>query len=127
MDKNKITAAIMNAIDEYGLIEALDAIFGKNFEVSLPFGKTTCDMNTSDLPFKPRCVHGFKRVEIVSIGDLIDALGEGRLVGVKNLGEKSINEIKTRLLNLSYEKMSESEKILFIWDLIDKNMKPVKK
>ena len=64
----------------------------------------------------------------MTVGDVIDAIADERLLQVRNLGRKSYNEIKTRILKFGYDQLTEKEKLAFFVDLLEKNRKePLKK
>ena len=57
----------------------------------------------------------------MTLGVLIDALNEGKVKGLRNLGRKSFREIQTRILVYGYEKLNQKEKQQFFDDLIEEN------
>lgn len=62
-----------------------------------------------------------KRVGVFTIGEVIDLIANDGLLRIRNLGKKTQNEIKTRILAFGYEKLTESEKKRFFYDVVDKN------
>ena len=60
-------------------------------------------------------------VHRITLGEIVDLImGEG-LMRIRNLGKKTENEIKTRLLAFGYAQLSDAEKRRFFYDLLEKN------
>jgi len=62
-----------------------------------------------------------KRSGFMTVGDVIDAITDEKLLHIRNLGDKTYKEIKKRILIYGYEGLSEKEKIAFFIDLIKIN------
>ena len=57
----------------------------------------------------------------MTIGSVIDAILNDELLRVRNLGRKSYNEIKTKILLYGYKRLTEREKIAFFYYLVSNN------
>ena len=68
-----------------------------------------------------RSYNALRRANVSTLGDLIEIINEGRLKNIRNLGTKSYNEIKTRLLVYGFEQLSEKEKAAFFNYLVENN------
>ena len=78
-------------------------------------------MGIDDIDFSVRSSNALKRSGLMTVGDVIDAIADDKLLHIRNLGRKSYNEIKTRILKFGYDQLSEKEKIAFFLDLVEKN------
>lgn len=108
-------------VNRYGLIFALNSAFGSNIKVNIPFSKTDLEANIDDVGFSVRANNALKRTGLMTVRAVTDAIVEDQLMRIRNLGKKSYNEIKTRLLQFGYNRLSDIEKISFLQDLIDNN------
>ena len=53
--------------------------------------------------------------------ELADAIAGDKLSDIRNLGKKSENETKTKLLEYCYEYLTEREQVGFLYDVIERN------
>jgi hypothetical protein len=58
------------------------------------------DGSVEDLDLSVRAINCLKRADIKSVGELVTAVREGRTI--RNLGEKCLDEIKNKLVELGY-------------------------
>jgi hypothetical protein len=58
------------------------------------------DGSVEDLDLSARAINCLKRADIKSVGELVTAVREGRTI--RNLGEKCLDEIKNKLVELGY-------------------------
>ena len=121
MDKLNVVEELYKAAEIYGLPTALDKIFGKNVKVRIGFSKIDCEKRIDDIDFSVRAVNSLKRTGFVTIGEVIEAILQGKIMQIKNLGAKTRNEIKTRLLVLGYESSTLAEKKQFLLDTLERN------
>lgn len=122
MKKDEIVKKIAKIEKEKGLPEALNAVFGENVKVTLGFSKSSCNASIEELNLSVRSYNGLRRAEVAEVGDLIEMISEDRLKKIRNLGNKSVSEIKTKLLVYGFEKLSEREKSEFFECLAEKNI-----
>ena len=121
MDKLKVVEELYKAVEIYGLPATLDKVFGKNVRVKIGFSKIDCDKKIEEIEFSVRAINSLKRSGMFTIGDVIDAVAQDKIMQIKNLGTKTRNEIKTRLLVLGYENSTATEKKQFLIDVLDRN------
>ena len=108
-------------ISNIGLVEVLYKVFGKNLAVSIPFTKNACNTSVDELDFSVRASNSLKRAGVFTVGDIIDlAMSGNGLTNIRNLGKKTENEIKTKLLAFGYSRLTENEQVSFLYDLINK-------
>lgn len=85
------------------------------------FGKCIY-IKIEDLELSVRSCNGLKRAGIDTIEQLLNAVNDGALSSVRNLGAKSCNEIRIKILEFGYNNFSEKDKKAFIRNLIDINL-----
>lgn len=121
MNKVEIANELFKSANDNGLIATLYSVFGNYLKVSVPFSKRACDTTIDELDFSVRANNSLKRAGLFTIGEVIDIISNQELSRIRNLGKKTENEIKTRLLVFGYEFLTENEKKLFLYDVVEKN------
>lgn len=112
---------LFECAEKFGLLFAL-APFGNNIKVEIPVKKSLGDKEIVGLDLSVRSYNGLKRMNIDTVSQLVDVIHqENGLKEIRNLGRKSISEIKTKLLVLSYELLDDKEKLSFWMDFTRKN------
>ena len=120
--KEMAVNALIQSSEEIGLVPTLNAVFGKTVKVKIPFTKRACEASIDDIEFSPRANNSMKRGSVFTIGEIIDIInGEDGLKRIRNLGTKTENEIKTRLLVYAYERLTDNEKKIFFYDVLTEN------
>ena len=123
MNKTKIIKTLIDTEKQYGLVETLRRVVGKNIMVSMGFSACACNADIDELALSVRSYNALRRANIITIGELIEQLNEGELKNLRNLGVKSISEIKTKLLYLAYNELNDKEKQAFWNEFIELNSK----
>ena len=121
MKKDAVVNELLRAANENGLITTLYGVFGKCVKVSIPFSQKACDTSIDELDFSVRANNSMKRVGVFTIGEVINLIASDGLLRIRNLGKKTQNEIKTRILVFGYERLTENERKRFFYDVVDKN------
>lgn len=121
MKKDEVVNELLKSANENGLIITLYGVFGKCVKVSIPFSRKACEMSIDDIDFSPRANNSLKRAGVFTIGEIIDLIADDGLLRIRNLGKKTQNEIKTRLLNFGYERLSEVERKYFFYEFLKRN------
>ena len=121
MNRQELIERLIEEEQKYGLPALLDYIFGSDIKVKLRFSLRDCETGIDELCLSVRSQNALKRADIMTLGVLIDALNEGKVKGLRNLGRKSFREIQTRILVYGYEKLNQKEKQEFFDDLIEEN------
>ena len=120
----KIISYVKNlckAAEEYGIAYVL-SLFGENLKVSLPMSNRFWESSVDELNLSVRSRNGLMRASADTVGKVSELImAEGGLGKVRNLGKKSICEIKTALLAASYEQLTETERLAFWQDFLLKN------
>lgn len=124
INKEMAVNALVQSAEKSGLIQTLNTVFGKTVKVKIPFTKRACEAPIDEIEFSPRANNSMKRASVFTIGQIIDIINdEDGLKRIRNLGTKTENEIKTRLLAFAYDKLTENEKKLFFYDVLEGNCK----
>lgn len=121
MRKDEIVTELVNSVDRNGLVTTLYGVFGKSVKVSVPFSQKACEMSVDDIDFSPRANNSLKRAGVFTIDEIVDLIADDGLLRIRNLGKKTQNEIKTRILAFGYERLNESEKKRFFYDIVERN------
>lgn len=121
MNKSEAVKILMDAERQYGLVQTLHRVFGKNIKINIGFSKSTYDTTIDDLVLSVRSHNALRRANIATIGDLVERLNEGGLKSIRNLGVKSFSEIQTKILVYGFEQLSEKEKHTFFNYLVENN------
>ena len=121
MKNNEIAETLLTSANENGLINTLYSAFGNNINTSIAFSQSACDAGIDSIEFSVRASNALKRSGLMTIGSVIDAILNDELLRVRNLGRKSYNEIKTKILLYGYKRLTEREKIAFFYYLVSNN------
>lgn len=121
MNKTEVVKTLVDAEKQYGLVDTLHRVFGKNIRVNVGFSKSACDSSIEELALSVRSYNALRRANVSTLGDLIERLNEGGLKSIRNLGAKSFSEIQTKMLVFGFESLSEKEKIEFFHFLVENN------
>lgn len=121
MNENAIVEELYGAIEDHGLMETLRAVFGKGCRIELGFTQTLCDTEVSQLDLSVRSYNALMRAGCHTVGDVITAINEDKLRGVRNLGIKSMAEIRAFIMEYGYSRLSERRKREFIRNLVKLN------
>lgn len=122
MKKDEIVEVLMQSAEDNGFLETVHAVFGGRVRISIAYSKKSSDTEIDAMDFSVRANNALKREGLFTLGEIIDLImGEG-LMRIRNLGKKTENEIKTRLLAFGYAQLSEADKRRFFYDLLEKNL-----
>lgn len=123
MNQDEFVLELLESANENGLIATLYSVFGNGLKVSIPLSRKACEMSIDDIDFSPRANNSLKRAGVFTIGEVIDLIADDGLLRIRNLGKKTQNEIKTRILVFGYDGLTENEKKRFLFDVVKKNTK----
>lgn len=121
MRKEQIATVLYESAELNGLIPTLASVFGRNLKVSIPFSKRAVEKGVDEIEFSVRAANALKRAGVFRIGEIIDAINDGRITSIRNLGKKTFGEIETKLLLYGYEQLNSREKYAFLMNLIANN------
>ena len=120
-EKEELVNELIEAVERKGLTVVLVATFGRRVSVIVPYSEQTFKVEVDALDLSVRAINSLKRCGIFTLGGVVDAVMNGELPRIRNLGEKTENEIKNRILEFAYEQLNSQEKKQFFFDLIEKN------
>ena len=120
---NKTVNELLNLIEKYGLINVIHKTFGNYARMNLGFTKKICDVPVEELSLSVRGFNVLKRSNLNTIGDVIDAMNEKKLMTLRNLGEKTSREIKAKIVDFGYNALSEQDKKEFLLEIVKLNSK----
>lgn len=121
MNENAIVEELYGAIEDHGLMETLCAVFGKGCKIELGYTQKLCDIEVKDLDLSVRSYNALMRAGCHTVGQAISAINENKLMSVRNLGIKSVAEIRRFILEYGYTQASERRKKEFLHNLVKLN------
>lgn len=121
MNENAIVDELYGAIEDHGLMETLCAVFGKGCKIELGYTQKLCDTEVKDLDLSVRSYNALMRAGCHTVGQAISAINENKLMSVRNLGIKSVAEIRRFILEYGYTQASERRKKEFLHNLVKLN------
>ena len=123
MNQIEIVNELLRSANENGLLPTLDGVFGKEINVSIAFSQRACDTSIDELDFSVRASNALKRASVFTIGEVIDLIATEDLTRIRNLGRKTVNEIKTRILMYGYDQLTTQERKQFFCEILESNYK----
>ena len=84
----------------------------------IPYSECVYALDIDELDFSARANNALKRAGLFTLGSVTEAVADGKLLRIRNLGKKTLNEIKTRILAFGYERLTEAEKKRFFYDVV---------
>ena len=123
MNENAIVEELYEAIDMHGLMNTLCAVFGKGCQIELGYTQKLCDTDVKDLDLSVRSYNALMRAGCKTVGETITAINENALLKVRNLGVKSVAEIRSLILEYGYSQLSDRRKKDFLHNLVRLNCK----
>lgn len=123
---NETAYALYEGAEQLGLLTVLSA-FGDNIRVHVPMSELFCGRSIEELGLSVRSRNGLMRSGATTIGAVFEIImSEEGLGNVRNLGKKSVGEIKTAMLVCGYAELNERERIAFWQDILNENELPKK-
>ena len=123
MNENAIVEELYGALEDHGLMNTLCTVFGKGCKIELGFTQKLCDTEVKDLDLSVRSYNALMRAGCHTVGQAITAINENKLMSVRNLGIKSVAEIRRFILEYGYMQASERRKKEFLHNLVKLNAK----
>ena len=119
--KNNFCMELFENAEKNGVLSTI-LFFGNSVNISIPLSVNFCDKSIDALDLSVRASNGLKRIGTMTIRELTERImSEKSLDKVRNLGKKSISEIKTKLLSLAYNNLTDKEKFAFWINFIELN------
>ncbi len=121
---NKISSALYESAQYFGILTTLKD-FHFNICVRIPLSERYCNQSIDVLDLSVRANNGLRRSGVNKVGDIIDIImSDVGLSHIRNLGKKSVSEIKTSILIYGYDELNDREKRNFWNDFIFMNNIP---
>lgn len=121
MDKLDLLSLLLKTEKYCGITATLYLFYGTNIRMKIAYSRKTCDTSIDDMQLSVRAWNALKRAGVNTIGELIDVIQEDGLMKIRNLGKKSMTEIKTRILETGFRDLTETEKLKYFEYVIDNN------
>ena len=121
MTEQQLLNALTQTAESVGLPATLQHYYGGNIRLARPFTKRAYAASIDELMFSVRSQNALKRAGLFTVGDVVQALEANELDKIRNLGRKSIAEIKTRVTTFGFEALSGDGKRAFFRSLMAGN------
>ena len=121
MDKKTLLDILIKTESYCGVAATLHLFYGSNIRTQIAYNRKTCETSIDEMQLSVRAWNALKRSGVNTIGELIDVIQDDCLMKIRNLGRKSMVEIKTRILETGFRDLSENERIQFFKYVIDNN------
>jgi DNA-directed RNA polymerase subunit alpha len=109
-------------VNEKGLAEALKENFGSRVRMSFSVNGDIYSTEIMDIDFSVRAYNCLKRGGFGTVGDVLKLVQSHKLHTVRNLSDKTKKEIKIKVLEYVYQRMTKEEKTEFLKQIISKNI-----
>ena len=110
MTEQQLLSALTQTAEASGLPAALQHYYGGNIRLSI-----------DELMLSVRSQNALKRAGLFTVGAIVQALEADELGKIRNLGRKSMAEIKTRITAFGFEALSGDGKREFFRNLMAEN------
>ena len=121
MEREQTVTKLLELAKTEGIVFALYGVFGNAVRVLLPVSAKACNTELDELEFSVRASNALKRAGIFTVGQAVDLIAGDGLLRIRNLGRKTQNEIKTRLLAFGYDRLDERDRKKFWIDTLERN------
>lgn len=119
--KKEVVEMLCQSAEKIGLVETIHTVFGNNIKVAIPFSKISTSTPIDELDFSVRASNCLHRSGRATVGDVIDVINNEELARYRNIGKKTVSEIKTKLLVYGYNNLNNYEKKSFWFDFLERN------
>ena len=110
--------ALRDQADKSGVLSTLHQL--GIHDALAPYSTRLAELSIDEMNLTVRSSNGLKRASIHTFGTLKQALGiENGLLNIRNIGQKSIREIKRSFFEECYAKLLHYEKACYWQDLLD--------
>ena len=120
-NRKEIVKMLCEEAERSGPIEVARCAFGGGVRVSIPFDRMGADASIDELDFSVRATNCLHREGRVTVGDVIDVVASGEISHYRNVGRKTVSEIKSKLLIYGYSKLNDAERAAFWNGIIEQN------
>lgn len=111
--------ALRDQADKAGILATLQKL-GVH-EAVVPYSARLTDLSIDEMSLTVRSSNGLKRANIHNFGQLREKLGmENGLINIRNIGQKSLKEIKQLFFEGCYTRLLPYEKAQYWQEVLDK-------
>lgn len=121
MTKQETLAALLLYQEQFGLAQTLHRFFSPGLRVRLCFSAAACRMDVAELQLSVRSHNALKRAGLFTLEAVADAIADGSLEKTRNLGRKSLSEIKTVLMQTCFDRLTPKEREAFFLYILENN------
>ena len=121
MNKSILVEKMYDDIQRQGLINTIASVFGRNAKIEMGYTQAVCDTPVELLDLSVRSYNALMRANCKTVGQAITAINQQSLQGMRNLGRKSIAEIRSLIVEYGYKQLSETRKREFLLNLLQIN------
>ena len=112
--------AIRDQADKIGILETLRKL--GIHEAIVPYSSRLAGLSIDEMNLTVRSSNGLKRANVHTFGSLKERLEmENGLINIRNIGQKSLNEIKQLFFEECYTRLLPYEKAHYLQELLDKH------
>ena len=121
MNRTSCLNDLCAATEKLGLISVL-FMFGNGLHFRIPMTQALWDTSIDELNLTVRSSNGLMRAGTDTIGKVAELImNDDGLNKVRNLGRKSVAEIKTAILAEGYKQLDHKARLVFWQDFIEHN------
>ena len=121
MNRTSCLNDLCAASEKLGLIPVL-SMFGNGLHFRIPMTRALWDTSIDELNLTVRSRNGLMRAGTDTIGKVAELImNDNGLNKVRNLGRKSVAEIKTSILAEGYKHLDSKTRLVFWQDFIESN------
>lgn len=104
--------------DKRGILSVLHEL--KVYDTIVPYSPLLADLSIDEMNLTVRSSNGLKRAGVLTFGKLKEVLAtENGLFNIRNIGQKSVSEIKRLFLTECYQRLLPYEKAKYWQDFLD--------
>ena len=112
--------ALREQADKIGILETLKKL--GIHEAIVPYRTRLAELSIDEMNLTVRSSNGLKRANIHSLGQLKERLEiENGLINIRNIGQKSLKEIKQLFFEECYQRLLSYEKAQYWQEVLDKH------
>ena len=110
--------ALREQADKIGILETLKKL--SVHETTVPYSTRLAELGIDEMNLTVRSSNGLKRANIHTFSQLYDRMqAENGLIGIRNIGQKSLKEIKQLFFMECYTRLLPYEKAHYWQELLD--------
>ena len=110
--------ALRDQADKAGILETLKKL--SIHEAIVPYSTRLAELSIDEMNLTVRSSNGLKRANIHSFGQLYDRMQtENGLTNIRNIGQKSVKEIKHQFFEECYTRLLPYERARYWQDILD--------